>query len=265
MTLAKLGVEIDRNDASGFVRLYIVCLMQGFLLRIPTAASTDTLREMWSTILAKYRRNFSDEFCDAVTLYWESLMGGIDPKSPSIEHDLCRAAGIDVSTIDVIHPLIPATPPDNPLLSKNEGFVSDISERYQAYRAIDAISIPDPEQLKSMRQKAFKSQDVPGFLGAHLSFAAHGELVAVPKSSVHASIRSQWETIIADLYHTIATDEFVHQLTNTWFYLVNQKGIPLSVPAIDAIRQLYAVNQRVNPSDAGGSGVAKWFKRWLGS
>ena len=36
------------------------------------------------------------------------------------------------------------------------------------------------------------------------------------------------ESIIAKEFGTIASDDFLEVLTNEWFYLVNQKGIPLT-------------------------------------
>ena len=46
----------------------------------------------------------------------------------------------------------------------------------------------------------------------------------MPKSTVPANIRAQ-EEIIASEFDTIS-DDILTELTNEWFYLVNQKGIP---------------------------------------
>ena len=49
----------------------------------------------------------------------------------------------------------------------------------------------------------------------------------MPKSTVPQHIREGRESIIANEFNTSASDQFLVQLTNEWFYLVNQKGIPL--------------------------------------
>ena len=74
---------------------------------------------------------------------------------------------------------------------------------------------------------------------AHLTFSKYGQAEAIPKSSVHQNIRSSWEDIIADLFNTIPDDLFLEKLTNDWFYLVNQKGIPLDSNEQEELLTIY--------------------------
>ena len=92
----------------------------------------------------------------------------------------------------------------------------------------EAVSLPELNRLNGVHEKAFKSKNPDEFLIAHLTYAKHGQAKDVPKSTVPQHIREGWESIIGKAFGTIAGDDFLEALTNEWFYLVNQKGIPLT-------------------------------------
>ena len=62
MNLADIGEAIDRNQPEELVTVYLTCLIQGYSMSCPVDQNKSKLNEKWGKILAKYRRDFSDEF-----------------------------------------------------------------------------------------------------------------------------------------------------------------------------------------------------------
>jgi hypothetical protein len=252
MSLTDLGNLIDRKQPKPFVDLYLTCLAQGFQLHIPTEKDVVKNIQKWDVILSKFRNNFSDEFCEGVATYWLSLLNQCDVHSAQIEEDLCKAAGINPDQKEAPQK---TTEPDVqqtteyeiPTSKKHSGDPlthPHISERYQQRRMAESINMPELEQLVSTYNKSFKSKDPIKWLISHLTFAKYEQPKPVPKSTVPANIREQWEGIIADEFNTIATDDFLTELTNDWFYLVNQKGIPTRAEQMHEVLMIYLARQQ---------------------
>ena len=232
MSLAKIGECIDQNKPHEFIKVYLICLAQGFSMSCPTEKDHIKLNEKWSKILPKYRQNFSDEFCHIVSTQWGQLLQQCDPTSNQLELDLLTLAGISPETVvaDTAKPIkttredIP-TPRDN---SSDPLTTPEISPSYRQRQMAENVTLPDVGRLNAIYKKFFKEKDPDQFLIGHLTFAKYGQPKHVPKSSVPQQIRESWESIIANEFNTIAEDEFLVSITNEWFYLVNQKGIPLT-------------------------------------
>ena len=102
MNLTDLGVYIDQNKPQDFVNVYLTCLAQGFSLACPTDATKEKLIDKWSKILAKYRRDFSDEFCQEIALIWLKLLSSCNTSAPDIEHQLFKVAGISTDSLNTV-------------------------------------------------------------------------------------------------------------------------------------------------------------------
>jgi hypothetical protein len=241
MNLAEIGLAIDQNDPELFVNTYLICLAHGYSIDCPIDSRPDDLNKKWAKSLAKYRREFSDEFCHEVSVRWLKLLKKCRTDEANIELQLCKAAGLSINKMgeqgsedsqaakaaqDGIH-----------LLDKKPS--SEISMDYREHQLGQSVKLPEFDQLKSKRKKAFDSNDSIEFLIAHLTFSKYGQAEAIPKSSVHQNIRSSWEDIVADLFNTIPDDLFLEKLTNDWFYLVNQKGIPLDSKEQEELLTIY--------------------------
>ncbi len=232
MNLAEIGRHIDRGIPDDFVTVYLTCCAHGFSLSYPVDQTLDGLNKKWAKVLAKYRGEFSDEFCQGVAEIWMELLAQCDLNAPDYEAQLIKAAGITLDSeekkdspkkkttkMDVP---IPNPAPKDPLTTP------EISPAYRERQLAEAVRLPELDRLNSAHQKAFASKNPQEFLVVHLTYAKHGQPKNVPKSTVPQHIREGWESIIASEFNTIANDDFLEQLTNDWFYLVNQKGIPLS-------------------------------------
>ena len=77
------------------------------------------------------------------------------------------------------------------------------------------------------------------------TYAKYNVAKKVPKSTVPANIKQQWESIIANEFDTISDDDFLSEITNEWFYLVNQKGIPTHVAQLEDILMTFLAKQQV--------------------
>ena len=199
----------------------------------PVDQNKSKLNEKWGKILAKYRRDFSDEFCEGVTDRWFELLSVCDIKSSDLEMELCEAAGIKMESIESNHvrKKKKTTAEDIPRSeqhSRDPLTKPEISSAYRERQLAEAVSLPELDQLNKAHQKAFSSNNPDHFLISHLTFAKYGTAKLVPKSTVPQNIREGWESIIGEEFNTIANDEFLSALTNEWFYLVNQKGIPMT-------------------------------------
>lgn len=232
MNLAEIGQHIDRGIPEDFVTVYLTCCAQGFSLSYPVDQTLDGLNKKWAKVLAKYRGEFSDEFCHEVAEIWMGLLAQCDLNAPDYEAQLIKAAGITLDSEDKKEPPqkkttkmdvpTPTQAPKDPLTTP------EISPAYRERQLAEAVRLPELDRLNSAHQKAFASKNPQEFLVVHLTYAKHGQPKNVPRSTLPQQIREGWESIIASEFNTIATDDFLEQLTNDWFYLVNQKGIPLS-------------------------------------
>ncbi len=231
MSLTSIGNCIDDNTPFEFISVYLTCLGQGFSLSCPTDTEPAALTEAWSKILAKYRQDFSDEFCSIVAKEWGRLLKNCDPTSVEFEQQLLAAAGVSVEPLE--RPVGRQKKTTQADLSKTTAASNDpltnseISESYRQRQMAEAVTLPEIHRLSGIYAKAFKSNDPHQFLTTHLTFSKYGQPKPVPMSSVPQTIRANWERIIADEFGTIASDNFLLAITNDWFYLVNQKGLPL--------------------------------------
>ena len=250
MNLADIGLTIDKNQPKEFIAVYLTCMVQGFSLSCPVDGNKSRLNEKWAKVLAKYRRDFSDEFCQGVTDQWFELMSMCDPKSSEFELQLFNAAGLSLENLETdpsIKKKKKTTPEDIPKLESNPRdplTKPEISSSYRERQMAEAVSLPELDQLKSVHQKAFKSNDADQFLISHLTYAKYGKAKPVPKSTVPQHIREGWESIIGKEFNTIASDDFLGVLTNEWFYLVNQKGIPLTAQDQDDILMTFLAKKK---------------------
>ena len=234
MSLADLGTYIDRGIPEDFVKVYLTCMAQGFSLSCPVDQKVDGLTDKWAKILAKYRGEFTDEFCDGVAQVWMGLLASCDLNSPDYELQLIKAAGVSMDDLPSIGSQEPSQKtakvdiPQPTAQPKDPLTKPEISPAYRERQQAEAVSLPELNRLNGVYEKAFKSKNPIDFLVAHLTYAKHGTSKTVPKSTVPQHIREGWESIIAKEFGTIASDDFLEVLTNEWFYLVNQKGIPLT-------------------------------------
>ncbi len=275
MTLTELGDYIDRKQPKPFVHLYLNCLIEEYQLSVPTDLKIDDLNKKWDVILSKYRNTFSDEFCNGVSDYWLSLLKQCDVSSNQLELDLFNAAGLTIeekkdedkefkkkkkTTLFDIPKKIPNQ--SDPLTTPQ------ISEQYHQREMAENVSFPEIDKLDEAYKKAFKSNDVIMWLVSHLTFVRYGQTKSVPKSSVPANIREQWELVIATEFDTIADDEFLTGITNEWFYLVNQKGIPTDDNHLEEILMTFLAKQQSQEgkqSSKKGEKKGSFFKRLFGN
>ena len=266
MSLADIGVAIDQKDPSHFVKTYLTCMAQGYTMSVPTDEDPQILTEKWEKILAKYRRDFSDEFGKGVSQRWLELLQQCQLDAPNLEAQLCQAAGIDIAQTNAEKPESrPQATSFTDLpkeVAKREGLTPAISDRYRQRQKAQETRLPELQKLNNVHAKAFKSGNASEFLVAHLTFAKHDQPKPVPKSTVPLNIRSGWEDIIAKEFNTIASDEFLEALTHDWFYLVNQKGIPTTAAAQAEclITHLAKANQASAPKNNSASGGSLFRK-----
>ena len=111
--------------------------------------------------------------------------------------------------------------------------------------------MPKVNELKAARQKAFQAKDPVTFLINHLTFSNYDDPQDVPRASLPDHIRSAWEDIFADLFQSIADDRFLERISNDWFYLVNQKGIPMTAKDQSEILIVYLAKSKSETSPVG--------------
>ena len=255
MSLIKIGEFIDRQQAKPFVKVYLTCLAEGYQLSCPVSKDPKVLFDDWAKVLAKYRENFTDEFCQSVSTFWLELLNKCDENNPQIELQLFEMIGITEeslrkSRIQKNMPDQPKTTIDIPTSQDATKQVVDtltkpeISESYQQRRLAEEVSLPELEKLQGVYQKSFKNKSVAQFLISHLTFAKYQVKKEVPRSTVPQNIREKWEHIIASEFDTIADDTFLAELTNEWFYLVNQRGIPTTFEHQEDMLMTYLAKQQ---------------------
>ena len=270
MNLSDIGHCIDQGHPKNFVTMYLTCLAQGFLLPCPYDVHFDALVDKWAKVLAKYREEFTDEFCYGVAQIWMELLTRCDLNGEHFELQLIKAAGISMDdgakTNKKAKPQ-KTTPLDIPAptqSSMDDHTTPEISPTYREHQLAQSVRLPEVSRLNETYAKAFKSKNAQTFLVIHLTYAKHGQPKKVPKSTVPQHIREAWESIIGESFQTIANDEFLEALTNEWFYLVNQKGIPLTTKDQEDLLMVFlAKTKRMSPNPKGDSPYSL-FKKLFG-
>ncbi|MEK9727861.1 MAG: hypothetical protein VW397_07135 [Candidatus Margulisiibacteriota bacterium] len=255
MTLTGVGIAIDNNDADEFINTYLMCIAQGFSMACPIDKDQGELAKKWAKVIAKYRREFSDDFCNDVSKKWFKMLERCNFDEPNIDLQLCKIAEINAISSpkeDLRAPKTTVADIPQPLENR-DGLTPAISDRYRERQQAESVSLPELNRLEGLHRKAFQSKDHEEFLVTHLTFSKYERLQPIPKSSVPLNIRSGWEEIIASLFNTIAPDEFLESLTNDWFYLVNQKGIPTNLQQQQEILVTYLAKLKRNEVQTAGS------------
>ena len=273
MNLTDLGVHIEKNQPTEFIDTYLRCMAKGFQLPCPVDTDIAKLIPKWSKVLARYRRDFSDAFCADIATKWFKLIEQCDTAAADLPIQILRVANINMAEEKEEKDAVPKTlnkkttpveipkntdNPDDPLTTPA------ISDQYRQRSLAEKVRLPEVEKLKTVYAKAFKSNNVAQFLTSHLSFSKYDQSKTVPRATMPQAIREAWEDIIADEFHTIPDDDFLADLTNEWFYLVNQKGIPMHDQHVEEILMAFLAKKQ-NPTDTKPKNPTKsLFQRLLG-
>lgn len=268
-----LNGYISAQDAKGFLRTYMELVSGGQNLSIPTGLEPQPAKEGWLQILPGIGGGYTDEFVDALTDFWlqtvkqqggtltetfaEEIVAIIDGrpkpkgKAAAASSDAPAAGGGDAPApagggTAAVAQAAASAPGSSAVANSSQldTVASDISSSY--YKEQDARDTKplSKAELDSQVQKALESERVDRFLIPYLSLSRHGIKPVVPKSSVITMIRSQWEEILLNEFHIMGSTEYIQKLSARWFYLVNQKGLPIGLNDFEALSFFIVANEK---------------------
>ncbi len=246
-SIEDLSGYVTNRDVKGFLRCYMSLVTTGVSLSVPTSLESEGAKDGWGQVFGQIGIGSDPPFLEELTPFWLTVVkkqgGKITPQFA--EEILAVIDGKPMPT-----PASPAgtsakTPgagaaptPDTPSPSREDDIqprdtldtvASSISPHYYKEQAARDTKPPDQSLLEQQAKKALKLENTDDFLVAHLSLSRHGIKPPVPISSVVGVIQSQWEEIVMNAFHHSLSDDFLAALSKRWFYLVNQKGLPVSI------------------------------------
>lgn len=251
--LEELSQYVLANEHKRFLRCYLNLIAQGYNLSIPARLEVDQIREGWLEILPGVTGGYSDEFVEALSHYWLSIVEVQGAKLTPTFAQEC---------LDIIEgkpkaaPVIPPAPlaqsaaaspkpksaeapapgkselPDisdrkpGPSLDKVE---SNISTSYYKDQTVREAPVLPKEVIEARMHEALESGYPELFLTHYLSLSRHNIKLKLPMSSVLPQIKTGWNDLLMDQFSYMADDEFLKVLTARWFFLVNHLGLPATI------------------------------------
>ena len=125
---------------------------------------------------------------------------------------------------------------------------SNISDSYYNFESNKSSLDISPKNAWPQIETALNDQDVDGFLIHYLSQSRNGIKPKVPVSSVLQVIRNQWEEIMMVDRNLMVDDEFLTRLSSRWFSVVNQRGLPYSLDAIEDLLIYFMEHYKAPPA-----------------
>lgn len=267
-TLIELPDYMYEGDAEGFLQTYLRLLTEGYSLTIPKQTSLDEITEAWQNILPRISNDFELPFAEEVAKLWRQLLRrqGAQMNETFAEEMLAilegrpKNEGKKVETEitsemlnddEFYENLKPGTlTPD--VVEKRDGdasneVLSNISDSYYNFESNKSSLDIKPKNAWPQIETALEDHDVDGFLIHYLSQARDGIKPKVPVSSVLQVIRNQWEEIMMVDHNLMAEDEFLSRLSSRWFSVVNQRGLPYSMDAIEDLLTYFMENYSAPP------------------
>ena len=222
--LTDLPKFIKTGDVYNFIRTYVACINAGYSIGIPRQKDRDELEQAWTQLLQRVANDFDDEFLVDLVDEWELLLRGQDASSDKefMQYAMKKlgirmATEADASTASVA---------ESGRYMQNNGLKSSISQKYYDMEQAAGRSQVDSAQRLDKIQLSIKKNKAIPFLYYHLSVCQDGVIPQVPKSTVLSVLNNKWEEIILEAFNQIPSEDFLHDLSSEWAYLLTQHGIP---------------------------------------
>jgi hypothetical protein len=219
VTITELKDCVSRNDVEGFLRSYILLLLQGTTLSLPTSRLKETLLIQWKDCIPKSAQFYTDDFIEKLSNLWlEILTEQGDSSSDRLLEEL----------LTILNNKIKKTVKKaaiDPLLNEVSLKVSD--DYYNDKKARESALLPIDELVFNVRT-SIKKEQTELFLIAYLGIVIQNNAYKVPRISIPEKIQFQWRRILNEQLKLKYTQNFLEQLSSKWFYLLNKKGIPAS-------------------------------------
>ncbi|NQY75125.1 MAG: hypothetical protein HRT90_10285 [Candidatus Margulisbacteria bacterium] len=265
--LSGLNQFVDSQDTKGFLRAYLQLVLDGYNLSIPSSLEMDGVKKGWEQVLQSFMGSINDPFLTELSSLWLRLVkqqggkltenfsvqmmalldgkpkpqdiipdqkeGPADQKGAPADAPAPPQGGAAPSQENGAPQQSPAAENVPPQADSGLDTVApSISEGYYKHQTAEETSVPSKELLPKYIQKAIKEEKAKSFLIHYLSYSRYDIKPKVPLSSVKSVIQKSWEDILMTDFSAMPSSEFLSELSANWFYLVNQKGFPSSIPVL---------------------------------
>ncbi len=251
--ISELNIYVKRKDVVGFLRVYVRLVVEGRSLPMPSTIDVQRAKSGWLTCLQDVVGSFSADFVEKVAQYWVKLSQRHgNPSSPDFARDI----------LTILHNQAWVPPKTSAPTQKfdTDAVAPQISQRYYNHG-----QILNEDQVQKLSQKCIRDNDADGFIIAYLALLKLEIRPQVPMSTVLDVISNKWEEIIVREFGVSPSDVFLLTIATRWFYIVNLKGLPMTLPQLHAIAAYFETHripgQRETQADqtAGKKRKFWWF------
>ncbi len=275
-SLDDLSVHTQNNDTKNFLLTYLQIIDEGQNLPVPTSLELPGIIEGWNEILPSVTGGYTDEFVEALSQYWLSivkkqggtvtetftkeLIGLIEgkpfkaPTGPSTKLQerppmqqgpkMPNAPKAQETTPTEEEPPQPTSTPADATTEYSEGISTKISSSYYSYQEAKDTDPIGEKEIPFKINLALNKNDADDFLIAYLSNIKHNKDIKVPITSVIDTIKERWEELLMGEFNHQPSKEFIKALSSKWFYLVNQKGLPTNKEKLEEYLYYLLANKK---------------------
>ena len=235
LTVEELKESVSRNDHEGFLRVYIVLILQGTTLTLPKSRLQEQLIIEWKDCIPSIAQFYTDSFIEKLSHLWLELL--VEQGDSSSDRFLEELLTILNNKIKKAPKKEAATPLLNEVsLKVSDDYYKDKKARESKLLPVDQLLIKVNEMLKRERTDLF--------LIAYLGVIIQDTRYKVPKVTIPEKIKIQWKRIISHQLKYTPNQAFIDRLSSKWFFILNKKGIPSNQEKVKEILYFIKANAK---------------------
>lgn len=240
ITIEHLKNSVSRNDVEGFLRNYLLLLLQGTSLSLPKSTLQKELEIQWRDCIPKPAQFYTDQFIQSLSKLWLELLteqGGV--QTDSFLENLLHILNNKIrkkKTQTQAEPLL------------NEVSLS-VSEDYYKDKKARESQLPEKDKLLIKLKQILERERSDLFIIGFLALSIQDQNYKVPRISIPEKINNQWKRIITQQLKLKCSPEFLKRLTSKWFYLINQKGIPTNQESLKELLYFMKTTSKEDPPE----------------
>ncbi|RAP38942.1 hypothetical protein DID80_01770 [Candidatus Marinamargulisbacteria bacterium SCGC AAA071-K20] len=235
VTVEELKNSVSRNDVEGFLRTFLLLILQGTTLSLPKSRLKDDLLIEWKDCIPKNAQFYTDDFIAQLSSLWIEVLTeqGGKPSDRFLEELLTILNNKIKKTIkkESIDPLL-----NEVSLNVSDDYYNDKKAREDEIFSVDILLTKVHESLKRERTDLF--------LISYLAIVIEDKNYKIPKITIPEKIQAQWRRIISQQLKLKHSLEFLERLSKRWFYILNKKGIPSTNEQIKEVLYFVKANAK---------------------
>jgi len=223
---------LEIQDYEAFLRLYLLGHQSDPSLTVPVQVNLVDIKEEWLEIIIHYQKSVTDEFVETLSTLWIKISTDISGENTQdlVEQMIKNLKGNTKESRKAGQRIRSSMHPDIKV-----GISATISKEYHRLKEFYETTLNPKESMDKLLRKAYRNNDLDGFIAVFLVFLRENLGLSYPKTSILNEVENDWIDIFKNDYRYRFDRSFVLRLSFRWFFFVNDVRLPIEIASIDAI------------------------------